>query len=155
TDQASQASRCALAMSRVLAGRDMVLATGRRVLGGRVPFGEVIDRAVAMLRAAEAARFAATSPGLTSVARLRVDEVTAGLLDSRFVLGGDALSLYLIEEREEVESAARTLLGRVTPCVGRDREIATLEATLSECASEPVARAVVVTAPVGVGKSRL
>src|SRR6185437_9921765 len=47
------------------------------------------------------------------------------------------------------------LLGRVTPFVGRDRELASLLATLDECAAEPVARAVLVTAPAGTGKSRL
>jgi tetratricopeptide (TPR) repeat protein len=151
TDLAAHAARCALAMGAALHGREMVLATGRRVLGGRVTFGEVIDRAVAMLRRAETAR----SIAVDDPPHCRLDDVTAGLLDSRFLLGGDALSLYLLGEREELESAARTLLGRVTPCVGRDREIGMLEATLAEAVSEPVARAVLVTAPVGLGKSRL
>jgi len=36
------------------------------------------------------------------------------------------------------------LLGKATPFVGRDRELATLEAIFEECAGEPVARAVLV-----------
>jgi tetratricopeptide (TPR) repeat protein len=150
TDQAAKAARCGLAMRAALPGREIVLATGRSVLGGRLPFGEVIDRAAAMLRSSAAARSETASP-----ARTRVDEVTAGLLDSRFEIGGDALSLFLVAEREELEGAARTLLGKITPCVGRDRELAILEATAAECASESVARAVIVSAPVGIGKSRL
>src|SRR6185312_14850429 len=41
------------------------------------------------------------------------------------------------------------------PCIGRDRELLTLEATLEEVERERIARAVVVTAEAGVGKSRL
>jgi eukaryotic-like serine/threonine-protein kinase len=151
TDQAAQAARCALAMQRELPGRDIVLGTGRRVLGGPAPFGEVIDRAAALLRSAREAQ----ATGRVSVARCRLDDVTAGLLDSRFEVGGDALSLFLAGEREELEHAARTLLGKITPCVGRDRELAILDATFAECLSESVPRAVLVTAPVGFGKSRL
>ena len=49
----------------------------------------------------------------------------------------------------------RTLLGKPTPCVGRDKELGLLEGTLRECVSDSVARAVVVTGPAGQGKSRL
>jgi hypothetical protein len=151
TDQAARAARCALAMRAALPGQEIVLATGRSVVGGRLPFGEVIDRAAALLRRAEIAR----ASGGAAPARTRLDEITAGLLDSRFDVGGDAISLHLQGERAESEDAARTLLGKITPCVGRDREIAILEATVAECADEGVSRAVLVTAPVGLGKSRL
>src|SRR5262249_1061708 len=50
---------------------------------------------------------------------------------------------------------ARPLLGRATPCVGRERELRALSDLLGECVDEPVARAVLVTAPAGAGKSRL
>ncbi|HEY4120956.1 MAG TPA: AAA family ATPase, partial [Byssovorax sp.] len=124
-------------------------------------FGEVIDRAALLLRRSVAARADAAGAALTrtmgAVAppRCRLDDVTAGLLDNRFEIGGDALSLFVAGEREELEDQARTLLGKLTPCVGRDRELAILDATFDECASESVPRAVVVTAAVGVGKSRL
>jgi eukaryotic-like serine/threonine-protein kinase len=49
----------------------------------------------------------------------------------------------------------RTLLGQPTPCVGRKQELASLRATLEECASEPAARLVLITAPSGLGKSRI
>ena len=39
--------------------------------------------------------------------------------------------------------------------VGRARELALLEAIYDECVSEPIARAVLVVAPAGMGKSRL
>ncbi|MFT3769710.1 MAG: AAA family ATPase [Minicystis sp.] len=52
-------------------------------------------------------------------------------------------------------AAPRTLVGKPTPLVGRDRELATLQAAFAECVSEPVARAAVVSGPAGIGKSRL
>jgi predicted ATPase len=83
-----------------------------------------------------------------------VDDVTAALLDLRFAIDGDAHGLYLSHERDVV-IAARTLLGKPTSCVGRDRELALLVATFEECVSEPMARLVLLTAPAGIGKSRV
>jgi tetratricopeptide (TPR) repeat protein len=57
-------------------------------------------------------------------------------------------------ERVPIEPV-RTLLGRPTPCVGRERELGTLGGVWDACVAEPVARAVLVTAPAGLGKSRL
>jgi predicted ATPase len=51
--------------------------------------------------------------------------------------------------------ATRTLLGKSTPCVGREREMETLVGLFDACVREPAARAVVVTGPPGIGKSRL
>jgi len=59
--------------------------------------------------------------------RFTVDEVTAALLDLRFAIDGDAWGLLLSRERD-VAVAARTLLGKPTACVGRDRELAHLVA---------------------------
>jgi eukaryotic-like serine/threonine-protein kinase len=139
-DQAMQAARCALALKEVAPTAPMALATGRGVLAGRWPVGEAIDRAARLLGRAAAG--------------VRVDDVTAGLLDVRFELGGDAAGLVLIAERDVVETA-RTLLGKATPCVGRDRELGALVGLYEECISEPIARAVVVVGPAGIGKSRV
>lgn len=149
-DRAAQAARCALAMRTALPNDEIVLATGRHFLEGWIPLGEVLDRAALMMRDA-LARNSSGGPRLG----VRVDEVSAGLLDSRFEVGGDDLSLFLLREREPVEPAVRTLLGRATPCVGRERELSVLLATFAECVSEPTARPVLVTAAAGVGKSRL
>ena len=70
----------------------------------------------------------------------------------KHILVLDSLGAYYPEERD---AKARTLLGKPTPFVGRDRELATLEALFEECAGEPVARAVLVTGFPGAGKSRL
>jgi tetratricopeptide (TPR) repeat protein len=143
TDQAARAARAALKLHAMLPHAPVAVATGRGVMTARAPVGEVIDRAVAALRAG--------APADATVVRL--DEQTAGLLDARFEVRGDAAGLYLAAERD-VETA-RTLCGRPTTCVGRDRELATLEAQLRDCAAEQTAAAVLVTAEPGFGKSRL
>jgi tetratricopeptide (TPR) repeat protein len=144
TDQAARAARCALVMRGALPFAPMVLATGRGVLDGKLPVGEVIDTAAALLRAA--------APGH---AHVLVDEVTAGLLHERFDIVAEGGARELRGVRDAAEEPSRMLLGKPTPCVGRDREIATLEGLLGECVEEPVARAVLVTGPPGIGKSRV
>ncbi len=137
TDQAARAARLALALGAVAPGAPVALATGRGDPTGHVPVGEAIDRAVSML-------------GAAAQGAIHIDDVTAGLLDERFEVQGGVL----IGARESAD-AARTVLGRPTPCVGRDAEIALLQGAWAACVSEPVARAVVVTGAPGIGKSRV
>ena len=143
-DQAMRAARLALALKHVAPAAPMALATGRGVMAGQWPVGEAIDRAARLLAAAQSA----------SSHLVRVDEITAGLLDTRFEVSGDAAGLFLVHERDLVE-AARTLLGKATPCVGRDRELSVLNGLYEECIAEPVARAVLVTGAAGIGKTRV
>jgi hypothetical protein len=148
TDQAAQAARCALALRRLRPTVAMSLATGRGNVTGRLPVGDVIDGAVRLL-----ARTREGEPDAERAA-IRLDEVSAGLLDLRFDVGGDARGLVLHGEREVVEST-RTLLGKPTPCVGRERELALLDGVFAQCVADPIAHAVLVTAAAGAGKSRL
>ncbi len=154
TDLAAQAARCALALRASFPEVPIALATGRGEAGHAYPVGEAIDRAVLLLRDPLAVPDPDT--GHRDVERrpgIWVDEVTAGLLDQRFEVGGDASGLELQRERALWE--VRTFLGRVLPCVGRERELAGLEAIASECVADEAAAAVLVTAPPGVGKTRL
>jgi len=80
---------------------------------------------------------------------VRLDEVTARLLDDRFEVTGETLV------GERAGETSRLLLGKPTPCVGRDREIAWLLALADECARERVARVVLLVGPPGAGKSRI
>jgi hypothetical protein len=150
TDQAARAARCALAVRVVLPEAPIALATGRGDLSERFPVSEVIEdaaRALARGDASPDARVGGRRP-------IWINEVTARLLDACFELVERDGQAMLLSERDEAD-AARALLGRRTPCVGRERELATLEATLAECVEESVARAVLLTAPAGVGKSRV
>jgi hypothetical protein len=142
TDLAAQAARCALAVHAARPDARVAAATGRSVLGGRVPVGEAIERAVALTER-PAAAFG-----------VRVDDITAGLLDARFEVAGDDEGLTVIAERD-LDEPARRLLGKSVPCLGRERELATLDGLLAECIDEPMGQAVLVTGPPGVGKSRL
>lgn len=142
TDLAASAARCALGLRKIFGDAPVVLATGRGEVSRRMPIGEVIDRAARTLEAAD-------------TTHVRIDNVSAGLLELRFELGSDPSGWFLEGERLGVVPAGRTLLGKPTTCVGRDRELVTLEATLEEVIDEPVARSVVVTGGPGMGKSRL
>jgi tetratricopeptide (TPR) repeat protein len=146
TDQAARAARCALALHEHCRERPMALATGRAEVTGRQPVGDAIDRAARML--------SSLAPEGRSLPLLVIDEVTAGLLDARFEVVEGAAGLELRGEHALAEGA-RTLLGKATACVGRDWELSTLEGLLTECVEERTARAVLVTAPAGMGKSRL
>jgi len=148
TDQAASAARCALALRTIFPNAAMALAIGRSSVTDHLPVGELIDRATAVLSRPPPAA------AREDVFPIYVDDVTAGLLDLRFAIDGDAYGLLLSRERD-VAVATRTLLGKPTSCVGRDREIAMLVATFEECVAEPIAHLVLVTAAAGIGKSRL
>ena len=128
-------SRSALAPSAPIA-----LATGRGVLAGRRPVGEAIDRAARC-----------SAPRRASVAAPAVRARRGDRRPPRRALRASAATRpgsYLVGERDVVE-AARTLLGKPTPCVGRERELGALVGLFDECVAEPVARAVLVTGAAG------
>jgi hypothetical protein len=163
TDRAAQAARTALALAAMFKDRNMALATGARE-SGRTSDGReghasaAIERVMALLREGEAK--VSDAPA----ARIFVDETTARLLEARFELARGEVAFELrgeldLEPNRETPSAAlameATLVGRRVRCIGRDRELASIKATLAQCADESVARAVLVTAPAGGGKSHL
>jgi hypothetical protein len=139
-EQIVTASACALALRDAFPAARIGLSTGWAPTSGGPP-GPLIDQAASLLSDSR-------SPGV------RVDEVTAGLLGAGFVLRPDGSAIELVGRRVEID-VPRMLLGKVTPCVGRDKELDWLDGTLRECVLESVARAVVVTGQVGQGKSRL
>jgi len=140
TDEAARAARCALALRAELPEAPMALVMGRSDRSGPRAAGRVIDRAAGLLD--------------RSTRGVRVDEDAASLLEARFEVASTPCGLELRAERE-IGEAARTLLGRPSPCVGRDRELQLLGGLLDDCRREPAARAALVTGPAGVGKSRL
>jgi hypothetical protein len=142
TDHAAQAARCALAVRAAVPAAAVAVVAGRGAPTITSEGGEVLDRGLGLIRVAAAD------------AGIRIDDVLAGLLGARFDVGGDAWGLVLRGERE-AGPLVRTVLGKRTPLVGRDHDLALLEAALEECAGEPCARAVVVIGGAGIGKSRL
>ena len=142
-DAAERVARCALVLAERAPDVTSAIASGRAiVVADQVPVGDVIDRA---------ARLLALRRGERAVI---VDEPTRSIVEGAFVVTGEGDSFTIVREREASERV-RTVLGRVVPFVGRDRELALLEASFRECVEEPVARASLVVAQPGNGKSRL
>ena len=168
-EQAMLAARCALAVREFIPDAPIAVATGRsdplrRDAGGRGR-GEGREASPRRLRRARPERAddsrildsssrAELTPPSQAARLVRVDEVTAALLGPRFDITGEADALVLVREREAGESD-HTVLGRATACVGRERELALLSGMFEQCVAESMASAVLVTAPAGVGKSRL
>jgi hypothetical protein len=146
TDEAARAARCALSIKTRWPHAMIALGTGRGREGERTPVGEVFDRAAALLR-----EHGRSSPS----EQILLDEVTRGLLEVRFVVRQTPSGAFALTGEELALDASRPLLGKPTPCVGRDTELAALESALAGGIEEREPRAVLVTAPAGAGKSRL
>ncbi|MFO0589446.1 MAG: protein kinase [Polyangiaceae bacterium] len=148
TVQAEAAARCALRLREALpTGATLALATGRGLATGRLPVGAVVESAAGLLAEGR------VRPGEASV--VRIDEVTRALLDERFVTSPAGASATLTGERA-IGEGARTLLGRPTPYVGRDRELRMLlDLVTATFEGERGAQAAIVTAAPGMGKTRL
>jgi serine/threonine protein kinase/tetratricopeptide (TPR) repeat protein len=147
TDQAAQAARCALALRRLVPDVPVVLVTGRALFAGRIPMGPVIERAAKLLRTV--GRSSSDEPP-----RIHLDDVTAGLLPSRFRVREGNAGHELTDEEEKAD-VPRTVLGRTTRFVGRVAEMGTLTGLYAQVESDGVSRAVIVTGAPGLGKSRL
>jgi hypothetical protein len=140
-DLARGAALFALRCRPLFGAKPFVVATGRANVAGAVPMGEVLDRAAASL-------------GVATQGAILLDASTASLLEGAFEIREVEGRLQLGEARAGIEPARR-VLGHATPCVGRERELAGLSALVDECFAESVARAALVTAPAGMGKSRI
>ncbi|HEX8701536.1 MAG TPA: protein kinase, partial [Myxococcaceae bacterium] len=150
TDPAALAARCALILQERWPQAAVVLTTGRGRLDHLFPVGEAMDRAGQLLRQVEL-----LSPPTSASASVLLDEVTARLLGPGFQLSRPRSGVFLLHGASLGADESRPLLGKPTPCVGREQELALLELTFSTCLQESVAQAVLVTAPPGMGKSRL
>ncbi|AUX24233.1 protein kinase [Sorangium cellulosum] len=147
TDQAARAARCALRVRADLPRAEMALVTGRGDTTERQQVGEIVERAATLLGQMRA-HGSARAPGMV------LDEVTRALLDTRFEVTESGELWVLVRERMLGEQP-RLLLGRPSPFVGRDRELQHLLGLLEDAFEDRRAVAVTVTAPAGMGKSRL
>ena len=141
SEQVVAGTVCALELQAAFPPARIALSMGKAPSTSGGPPGALIDAAAALL-------------AKSASAGVRVDEVTATLLGERFEVRTEGDGISRITGRSVAEPP-RTLLGKPTPFVGRDRELGLLEATLRESVDESVARVVLVTGPPGQGKSRL
>ncbi|WP_437339542.1 protein kinase domain-containing protein [Sorangium sp. So ce394] len=144
TDLAARAVHCALALRKVLGAVPMSVATGLTEVEGKLPVGELIDRVAQLIAGRDG-----PPPG-----EIRLDDATASLLASRFETVRGPGGCWLRGPKEEPDTIPR-LLGKPTPCVGRERELSQLATEWRHCVDEPSANAVVVVGAPGLGKSRL
>ena len=141
-DQAAILARFGRHVAQTIPGTSVALTTGSAITGSPLPAGEALDRAVTLVRRA--------SP----TTGVLVDDVTAALITARFDIRCEGAELVVRNERLSLDPT-RPLLGRPTSCVGREHELAILEATVAECAEGRGPKVVLVTAAAGSGKSRL
>jgi tetratricopeptide (TPR) repeat protein/predicted Ser/Thr protein kinase len=146
-DQVTLGAHFALACRAHLGTLPISMATGRGTTHKAASLSEVIERAAQRLEQQERTR----APGPLPVA---IDGTTAALLDSRFEWRDSPVGPELWGEHDRGETV-RTLLGRPTPCVGRDVELRLLEQAFDTCVEERSSGVLLITAPAGMGKSRL
>jgi serine/threonine protein kinase/tetratricopeptide (TPR) repeat protein len=158
-DEAIRAARAALVVARALhvqirpssapdGGQEpppdmarVAVAVGHAVRGRANLAGQALDRAARQLEMA--------GPGM-----VRIDSYAAAAVEGRFVLQDDSQGAVLLRE-DQSGFGARQLLGRATPTVGREKEIALLLGIYNEMAEDGTPRAALVTGPAGIGKSRV
>jgi serine/threonine protein kinase/tetratricopeptide (TPR) repeat protein len=148
SDQAALAAHCALSVKERWPESLVVLTTGLSLRSRPLPTGEVMDRAGEILRRLESA-------GTAPAAQVMMDETTGGLLGPRFQLDKAPSGTFLLRGEQLSMDESRPLLGRPTPCVGRMQELTILEMAFNSCVEDSAARALLVVAPAGTGKSRL
>ncbi len=134
-DPATRAAAAALRLAKENPRASFAIATGRIADSHAGAYGPIIDRVATL------------EPRTNGIP---IDGVSATLLGDRFEVADGVLV-----GTTRADSTPRTLLGKNTPYVGRDKELALLEATFRECVGEPIARSVIVTAAAGSGKTRL
>ncbi len=148
-DQAVQAVEMARLIHDRWPDTVVALATGLGLLSGRHPLGEALTRAGELLPQAET--LGAEHPA----AHILVEDVTAGLLASRVRTVRLASGISTIHDGSVTADASRPLLGKPTPCLGREQELGTLEMAWRAAVDQGEAKAVLVLGPPGIGKSRI
>ncbi|MBL8743090.1 MAG: AAA family ATPase, partial [Myxococcales bacterium] len=140
-DEAIRAIRMALAVRAAVPGSRLAVSTGRALSAPGELSRDAIERGAQVVETA--------TPDV-----IELDETTARLLGDTFVVEGMPPRLRLVTE-PRTSGTHRILLGRVTPCVGREQELDLLSRLYGEVVRGSRSRAALVLGPGGIGKSRL
>jgi len=149
TNQVARAVRSSLWIRDIASRLAMAIVTGRGGQTDRSPLGGLVERAAEMLGHAPPT---AERP-LFGV--IFLDEATHALLDPRFEVVEQQKGPLLLRRERPVGEVPRTLLGKPTPFVGRDRELRRIIEMVEDSFEEQMPTAIVVEAEAGMGKSRL
>lgn len=140
-DRAARGARLALELAQLPWVLRVVVSTGRVECLDVLPAHPLLDRFAQKIRDKEGPEGAF------------LDAATEALLSGEVVVVGPANRRRIVARG--ASRLPRTILGRTLPCLGRTRELAVLDGAWSATLEEGRARAVVVTGPAGVGKTRL
>ncbi|MDI1482348.1 serine/threonine-protein kinase [Polyangium sp. y55x31] len=80
-----------------------------------------------------------------------MDDATAPERPRSAITGSERRTIV----RRQIAEGPRRLLGKATPCVGRERDLGMVAQLFDECVEDGIAHALLVVAPPGMGKSRL
>jgi eukaryotic-like serine/threonine-protein kinase len=142
SDLATQAVACALGLAERVPAVKVVVVTAR-AQPGREDLRNLSDRALLPLREA------AVHSGAP---RVTVDETTASLVSGVFSVVPSSRGFFVVRPSE---TAVTLDPPSQRAFEGRQRELALLETLANECFEDPVARAVILEGPQGIGKTRL
>lgn len=143
-ERVRRAARAALELHAGLPGWGVAVALSMEGSGVGAPS----ERAAALVGVP------AGSSGEQASLGVVVDPSVVAFLGSEFVLETTNATTYLTAHRSERDEV-RKVLGRTSPCFGRDKELRFIEGTLHECIDEGAARVLVLAAAPGIGKSRI
>jgi serine/threonine protein kinase len=141
-EQVIQLASAALALRKLEPDAKIAFATGRASFIGRLPVGSLMDRLPTMLEGQDHRA-------------IRIDETTYRLLANRFVTRGWENLRELVGEAPILASFDVPATPDAGAFLGREREMATLQAVVDEVRDERIARPVLLLGPPGIGKSRL
>ena len=109
-DLAARAARAALLAHERLENCALALGSGLISADEHHTFGSVLDRVIEAIENGPASG-------------VRIDDITAGFLDARFVVEGSS-GVHLLVGRQALDSStSRRLAGKTIPCIGREREL--------------------------------
>lgn len=140
-DEVIRAARTALQILADYPQARVVVANGHAHSFKSNLTGEALERAARQLEKA--------TPGT-----IRLDPHAAAALETNFECVRDGNGARLIRE-DPRDLAPRQVLGVVTPTLGRERELDTLQQIYADSVHDSFPRAAVVTGSAGIGKSRL
>lgn len=144
-EQAARAARAALTLRAMVPEASIALCTSRIDEREALPIGQVLERAGRLVMR-------------SSLGQIDLDEASIELLDMRFSIvrntdGGTVTGVLQFEKG--LCEPVRSMFGRQLTFVGRDRELAALEALYDDVVDRQKAQIALVVGNPGSGKSRL
>lgn len=152
SDLALRATQCALLLRRLPRQELIAVSTGTGHVQGHRVSGDAVERLVEFLHAQELDEGAGVGIPRGSIL---LDQNTAELIQSHYATLRASPGLFFLgDEQVHGGDSARDVGGR-SMCIGRERELGILNSALAETQEESSARAILIIAESGMGKTCL